>query len=74
MCELKLWADEGREKFAVCKWHSQDVELMWKEKISVRFEMKRSFLLNDLIMSVFPCGHPEVAIGYVPNAHETRVF
>ena len=25
-------------------------------------------------MSVFPCGHPEVAIGYVPNAHETRVF
>ena len=23
---------------------------------------------------VFPCGHPEVAIGYLPNAHETRVF
>ena len=28
---------EGTEKFPVTKLHSQDVELMWKEKISVRF-------------------------------------
>ena len=43
VCELKFWAYEGTEKYAFWTWHSQDVELMWKEKISVRFEMKRSY-------------------------------